>query len=334
MKTKQQTINNCVFAVILTIAGAAQADTMLSPSDFSYVAGASTSESYGGGLNAAWNDATGQLTVDGSFGFNNVTSNKSYFDLFHQPTLKNWTAVTGVKFNVTVETTNVGTATDIFSALVTMFDPNSALGASNTIDNTWPYLKDGSAGHSGISVDGNEHSYFPGLRFYARLDNGGDGVDLFNDEDLSWGAQILDVTKAGGPTTFGDYPVTTYTFEMLFDNVQDSKLLPDGTFSWIQQNGNVVTTSANIARRYHTPNMYPLMPAAESYGSIYQRDNVESLRISTFFKSGKWIGSDEQISVTLSDISLLGGAPIPEPATLALLLFGGLLGLLDRRKKA
>ena len=32
MKTKQQTINNCVFAVVLTIAGAAHADTMLGSS--------------------------------------------------------------------------------------------------------------------------------------------------------------------------------------------------------------------------------------------------------------------------------------------------------------
>ncbi len=235
-----------------------------------------------------------------------------------------------MKFDVAVETTNVDTATDIFSALVTMFSPNSALNASNTVDDTWPKLKTGDAGHSGIRVDGNEHSYFPGLRFYARLDNGGDGVNLFNDEDLSWRAQILDVTKAGGPTTFGDYPVTTYTFEMLFDNVQDSKLLADDTFSWIQQNGNVITTSANIARRYQNPDMYPLVPAAKPYGSSYPRDNVESLRISTFFKSGKWIGSDEQFKVTLSNVSLLGGAPVPKPTTIALLSLGGLF-LLSRK---
>ena len=321
-----------VLAIVLTIAGAAQAGTMLSPSDFSYVASVSTDEVYGGGLNAAWNDATGEFTFDGSFGFNNITTNKSYFDLFHQPTLKNWSAVTGVKFDVAVETTNVDTATNIYSALVTMFSPNLALKASNTVDDTWPKLKNGDAGHSNIGVDGNEHSYFPGLRFYVRLDNGGDGVNLFNGEDLSWGAHVLDVTKAGGPTTYGDYPVTTYTFEMLFDNVQDSKLLPDNTFSWIQQNGNVITTSANIGRRYQTPDMYPLMSEAEPYGSSYLRDNVESLRISTFFKSGKWIGSDEQIKVTLSNVSLLGGAPVPEPTTIALLGLGGLFLL--RRKWA
>ena len=111
-----------------------------------------------------------------------------------------------MKFDVAVETTNVDTATDIFSALVTMFSPNSALNASNTVDDTWPKLKTGDADHSGISVDGNEHSYFPGLRFYARLDNGGDGVNLFNDEDLSWESSNSGCHQGRWPYDLGRLP--------------------------------------------------------------------------------------------------------------------------------
>lgn len=326
----------CVLAAGLAITAAAQA-TSLSASDFSYITAAPTDEWHAGGLNAAWNTSNGEFTFDGSFGFTNTTSNYSHFDVFHQPTQKDWSAVTGLKFDVTVETTNVATASDIWNGLVTIYSPNTALNASNTIDATWTYDKlntlNPNDDSGNANVDDDVLSYFPGLRFYARLDNGGDGIDLFND-DVSWGAHLLDVTKSGGPTTFGDYPVTTYTFEMLFDNVDDPKLLPD-TFDWVQQNGNVVTDPSLIARRYHASDSYPLMPEAEPYGSTYLRDNVESLRISTFFKSGKWIGSDEQITVTLDNIELTGGSvaysiPAP-PAALAGLPLLGALGMRRRR---
>jgi len=305
---------------LMAVPSAARPDTPIPAADFSYQTSTASTLflSHAGGLNAAWDPNTAEFTFDGSFAYNDNDAgaqDRSFFDLFHEPTLRDWSAVTGFKFDLTVETTNASVATSISPTQITMFSPNEALNATPALDPNSPQ----DFGNQGVSIIGNQHAYRPGNRFYARLDNGSDGVDIFNDDDKIWEVHLLDVTRSHvglsalpGPKPGGNYSVTTYTFEFNFDNVTDPKTLDPNSFKWVNFDGSINTDVSLIARRYHDPNTYALTDP-NGYGKTVLRNKVESLRISGFFRTPKWIGSDEKITVTLENMTLTGGAPAACP---------------------
>ena len=135
------------------------------------------------------------------------------------------------------------------------------------------------------------------VRLIPRLDNNTDPAPdpdtLFDDDERAWQANKIDVTKNAAGWA---------TFELNFDNVTD-----------------------NGAGGYVSASLYDI--ESEFAGSTIARNNLESFRFATYLKQNRWLGLDETMTIYFDNIEL-----IPEPATLGLLLIGG-LALLRRRRK-
>ena len=110
-------------------------------------------------------------------------------------------------------------------------------------------------------------------RIISRLDNdvlpAPNPDTLFDDDERSWQANNLDVTKNAPEWS---------TFELSFDNVAD--------------NGTYVSAS-----QYNIEN--------EFAGLAIARDSLESFRFSTYLKQDRWLGSDETMTICFDNVELV-----------------------------
>ena len=143
-------------------------------------------------------------------------------------------------------------------------------------------------------------------RIISRLDNdvlpAPNPDTLFDDDERSWQANNLDVTKNATGWS---------TFELNFDNVAD--------------NG----PSYGYGDTYVSASQYDI--ENDFAGLAIARDSVESFRFSTYLKQDRWLGSDETMTIYFDNVEL-----VPEPLTM--LAFGmavaGLGGYIRKRRVA